>query len=156
MNIVIGFLTVVHVLVALCLIGLVLMQKSKDQGVGAAFGAGVTETMFGASTTTALVKLTVYFACALLATTLVLAMLHSHRSAGGGGSYMRKALQSVPKATGTLPLQAPDTGKPVTTPPATPDVEKKSDASTTAVPATPPPAAEQTPPPATPEPAAAP
>ena len=41
MSILIGLLTVIHVLVALCLIGLVLMQKSKDQGVGAAFGAGV-------------------------------------------------------------------------------------------------------------------
>lgn len=148
MNIVIGFLTVVHVLVALCLIGLVLMQKSKDQGVGAAFGAGVTETMFGASTTTALVKLTVYFACGLLATTLLLAVLHSHRSAGGGGSHMRKALQSVPKATGTLPLQVPETGTPTPTPATTPDAP--------AIPASPAPAAEQTPPPAMPEPAATP
>src|SRR5258706_13650388 len=91
MSILIGFLTFIHVVVALCLIGLILMQKSKDQGVGAAFGAGVTETVFGAGTTTALVKLTTYFACALLVTTMSLAMLHSHRNtgAGSGGARLR-------------------------------------------------------------------
>lgn len=140
MSILIGLLTVIHVLVALCLIGLVLMQKSKDQGVGAAFGAGVTETVFGAGTTTALVKLTVYFACALLATTVVLAMLHSHRgSVGGGGSYMQKALQNVPKAPAVpaLPVEAEKPTTPATETPA-PAPENKPAAT---------PAPAQTPPP---------
>ena len=68
MNILIVFLTVVHILVALFLIVLVLMQKSKDQGVGAAFGGGMTDTVFGANTTTALVRMTIWCACILLAT----------------------------------------------------------------------------------------
>ena len=39
-SVLIAILTVVHILVALFLIVLVLMQKSSEQGVGAAFGGG--------------------------------------------------------------------------------------------------------------------
>src|ERR1039457_3894599 len=97
MNILIGILTAVHVLVALFVIVLVLMQKSSEQGVGAAFGGGVTETVFGAGTTTALVRMTIYCACALLATTLILAVLHSHRGKGGA-SLMQRSLTTMPMA----------------------------------------------------------
>src|ERR1039457_4857102 len=101
-SVLIAILTVVHILVALFLIVLVLMQKSSEQGVGAAFGGGVTETVFGAGTTTALVRLTIWCACLLLATTLILAVLHSHRT-GSGGSLMRKTLTTMPTAPATPP-----------------------------------------------------
>ncbi len=101
MSVLIGILTVIHVLVALFLIVLVLMQKSKDQGVGAAFGGGMTETVFGAGTTTALLKMTIWCACIMLGTTLLLAILHTRR--GGTGSLMEKAVQSAP----ALPIPAP-------------------------------------------------
>jgi len=39
MSILIGILTGIHVIAAVVLIGLILMQKSSEQGVGAAFGA---------------------------------------------------------------------------------------------------------------------
>src|SRR2546422_4090119 len=97
MSILIGVLTAVHVLVALALIGLVLMQKSQDQGVGAAFGGGVTDTVFGAGTTTALVRMTIWCACIMLGTTLLLAILHTQR--GGGASLMQKAIQTAPLQT---------------------------------------------------------
>jgi preprotein translocase subunit SecG len=113
MNILIGILTAVHVLVALFVIVLVLMQKSSEQGVGAAFGGGVTETVFGAGTTTALVRMTIYCACALLATTLILAVLHSHRGKGGG-SLMQRSLATMPMAP------APQSAFPLTTPPSAP------------------------------------
>src|SRR5271169_5532681 len=97
MSILIGLLTAVHVLVALFVILLVLMQKSSEQGVGAAFGGGMTETVFGAGTTTALVRMTIWCACLLLATTLILAVLHSHRTKTGG-SLMRRSLATMPAA----------------------------------------------------------
>jgi preprotein translocase subunit SecG len=94
-----GFLivifTAVHIVVALFVILLVLMQKSSEQGVGAAFGGGMTETVFGAGTTTALVRMTIWCAGALLATTLILAVLHSHRTKTGG-SLMRRSLATMP------------------------------------------------------------
>ena len=137
MSVLIGILTVIHVLVALALIGLVLMQKSQDQGVGAAFGGGVTETVFGAGTTTALVKMTIWCACIMLGTTLLLAILHSKRS-GGGESLMQKAIQSAPANSAPVggqpssPLAfpektepAPAAPAPASTPaPATPAPEK--------------------------------
>jgi preprotein translocase subunit SecG len=131
MSILIGFLTAIHVIVALVLIGLVLMQKSSEQGIGAAFGGGVTETVFGGGTTTALVRMTIWCACILLATTLILAVLHSHRS-GGGESLMQKTMQTAPaQAPGTAePLQlpsTPNTAPPPSTPPeASPPVEAPS------------------------------
>src|SRR6266404_3471355 len=134
MNILIVLLTVVHVVVALFVITLVLMQKSSDQGVGAAFGGGMTETIFGAGTTTALVRMTIWCAGLLLATTLILAVLHSHRTKTGG-SLMRRAIATTPMAPPTtqpafpLASQPPASPSPETgsaTPPATPQtpVEK--------------------------------
>ena len=126
-GVLIAILTVVHILVALFLIVLVLMQKSSEQGVGAAFGGGVTETVFGAGTTTALVRLTIWCACLLLATTLILAVLHSHRTKTGG-SLMRQSLTTMPVAPATQPAfplasqpsapASPETGSatPATTP----------------------------------------
>ncbi len=113
MSVLIGILTGIHVLVALALIGLVLMQKSQDQGVGAAFGGGVTDTVFGAGTTTALVRMTIWCACIMLGTTLLLAILHSRRG-GGYQSLMQKATQSAPAMpapaapqTPSIPVEAP-------------------------------------------------
>jgi preprotein translocase subunit SecG len=116
MSVLIVLLTAVHVLVALFVIVLVLMQKSSEQGVGAAFGGGVTETVFGAGTTTALVRLTIWCACLLLATTLILAVLHhSHRSKTGG-SLMQRSLATMPVAPAAQP------GFPLASQPPTPAV----------------------------------
>jgi preprotein translocase subunit SecG len=123
MNILIGILTVVHVLVALFVIVLVLMQKSSEQGVGAAFGGGVTETVFGAGTTTALVRMTIYCACALLATTLILAVLHSHRGKGGG-SLMQRSLATMPMAP------APQSAFPLASQPSSPEAGASATPST--------------------------
>ena len=108
MGILIAILTVIHVLVALGLVGLVLMQKSSEQGVGAAFGAGMTDTVFGAGTTSALQRMTIWCAAGLFATTLVLAVLHAHRGkTGSGGSLMQKMSQTMPAQ---MPLPAGQTG----------------------------------------------
>jgi preprotein translocase subunit SecG len=108
MNVLIWILTAVHVLVALFLILLVLMQKSQDQGVGAAFGGGVTDTVFGAGTTTALVRMTIWCAVIMLGSTLLLAVLHAKR--GGRETLMERAVQSAPvartPAAGELQLPA--------------------------------------------------
>src|ERR1700693_661734 len=106
MSILIWLFTVVHVCVALFLIVLVLMQKSSEQGVGAAFGGGMTDTVFGGGTTTALVRITVWCACILLGTTLILAVLHTHREARH--SLMQNAMQSGPAA----PLAMPGASQP--------------------------------------------
>lgn len=112
MTILIWILTAIHVVVALFLIGIVLMQKSQDQGVGAAFGSGVTDSVFGAGTTTALVRMTIWCACIMLGTTLLLAVLHSRRS-DNTGSVLQRALQSAPAATAPVMPQVVPTPAPV-------------------------------------------
>jgi preprotein translocase subunit SecG len=138
MSILIVLLTAVHVLVALFVIVLVLMQKSSEQGVGAAFGGGVTETVFGAGTTTALVRLTIWCACLLLATTLILAVLHSHRSKAGG-SLMQRSLATMPAAPATQPTFPLASQPPVpAAPEATPSTPAATPAPATEQPAPPP------------------
>ena len=44
-----AFLIVVHVLVCIFLILTILLQAGKGAGVGAAFGGGSSQTLFGAS-----------------------------------------------------------------------------------------------------------
>ena len=106
MSILIGLLTAVHVIVALFLVILVLMQKSQDQGVGAAFGGGMTESMFGAGTTSALVKMTIWCACIMLGTTLLLAVLHSRQRKGGSESIASRIVNTAPAATArSLPFE---------------------------------------------------
>jgi preprotein translocase subunit SecG len=131
MSILIGLLTAVHVLVAAFVILLVLMQKSSEQGVGAAFGGGMTETVFGAGTTTALVRMTIWCACLLLATTLILAVLHSHRTKTGG-SLMRRSLATMPVAPAAQ-SPFPLASQPPT--PATPETGSATPAATTPIPA---------------------
>jgi len=121
MNILIWILTAIHIIVAAVLIVLVLMQKSSDQGVGAAFGGQMTETMFGGSITP-LVRMTIWCACILLATTLTLAVLHSRRSGSTqSGSLLNKLQQTAPAqpATPALPPATPapaPTGTPAPAP----------------------------------------
>ena len=125
MTIMIWILTTVHVIVALFLVGIVLMQKSQDQGVGAAFGSGVTDSVFGAGTTTALVRMTIWCACIMLGTTLLLAVLHSRRGTESG-SVMQKVIATMPAPANQMPTM------PSVVPPTT---ETKPDAAPTPAPA---------------------
>ncbi|MFU8797862.1 MAG: preprotein translocase subunit SecG [Gammaproteobacteria bacterium] len=64
---------VFHALVALALIGLVLIQHGKGADVGASFGSGASQTIFGSQGSTSfLVKLTSVLAAIFFTTSLVL------------------------------------------------------------------------------------
>ena len=80
LDIAINLLLVAHVVVSLLLILVVLMQRPKQEGLGAAFGAGMTDQMFGAQTTNVLQKGTAYFGTAFLVFSLVLAILIAKRN----------------------------------------------------------------------------
>ncbi len=56
--IVINILLAIHVLVSLLIVLLVLMQRPKNEGLGAAFGGGMTENLFGAQTSNVLQTIT--------------------------------------------------------------------------------------------------
>ena len=77
-----GLILGVHVLLALMIIGLVLLQRGKGAEAGAGFGSGASGTVFGArGTSTLFSKLTAIFAGLFFVTSLTLAYLGSHATA---------------------------------------------------------------------------
>ncbi|SEL84268.1 protein translocase subunit secG [Colwellia chukchiensis] len=73
-------LIVVYLIVALCLIGLVLIQHGKGADMGASFGAGSSATIFGSSGSgNFLTKSTTYLAIAFFAISLILGNLTANR-----------------------------------------------------------------------------
>ncbi|NCC51444.1 MAG: preprotein translocase subunit SecG [Spartobacteria bacterium] len=70
-------LIIVEVLCSLLLIGLVLLQKTKSEGLGLAFGSGMGETLFGSRAGNVLSKATVTLTIVFLLNTILLAVVHS-------------------------------------------------------------------------------
>jgi preprotein translocase subunit SecG len=73
-------LILVEVVTCLLLIGVILLQKSKSEGLGLAFGAGVGETLFGSRAGNVLTKITVTLGLIFLANTALLGMIFTHRT----------------------------------------------------------------------------
>ena len=126
MSILLGILTFILILISLFLVLVVLMQKSKDGGVGAALGGGATEAAFGADTTNVLSKSTIYAAVLffVLAFALYLGRIYEHRHSGTAGGNALPSI-SVPAAPATAPATTPagSTAPAVTVPTTTPTVE---------------------------------
>jgi preprotein translocase subunit SecG len=114
-NIVINLLLATWVLVALLMVLVILMQRPKSEGLGAAFGGAVTENIFGAQTTNVLVKFTAWLAGVFFAITLTLSILYAHRSVGGD-SALRRELMKKQAAAPTSPVPATATASPGTSP----------------------------------------
>ena len=73
-------LLIVQIIVALCIIGLVLMQHGKGADAGAAFGGGASGTVFGSrGSGNFLSRATGILAAIFFANSLALAWLVSHR-----------------------------------------------------------------------------
>ena len=119
-----GFILAVHVLLALMIIGLVLLQRGKGAEAGAGFGSGASGTVFGArGTSTLFSKLTGIFAGLFFATSLLLAYMGT-RAPGEPTSVLERSLLSTP-APATTPspgtaAPAPTAPAPAAPPPATP------------------------------------
>lgn len=91
-----GFILGLHVLLALLIIFLVLMQRGKGAEAGAGFGSGASGTVFGArGTSTLFSKLTAVFAALFFLTSLSLAYLGT-RSAGEPTSVLERSLLNAP------------------------------------------------------------
>jgi preprotein translocase subunit SecG len=113
-----GFILAVHVLLALMIIGLVLLQRGKGAEAGAGFGSGASGTVFGArGTSTLFSKLTAVFAGLFFATSLLLAYMGT-RAPGEPTSVLERSLLSAPApaspAPGTAIPAAPAPAAPAT------------------------------------------
>jgi preprotein translocase subunit SecG len=113
MSILINLLLGIWILVALLMVLVILMQRPKSEGLGAAFGGAVTENIFGAQTTNVLVKFTGWLAGVFFLLTFFLSVLYAQRSMGGGAdSELRRELlkkQTAPEASvaPALPQSSP-------------------------------------------------
>jgi preprotein translocase subunit SecG len=108
MNILINVLLAVDMLVAVLMTLVILMQRPKSEGLGAAFGGGVTENIFGAQTTNVLVKFTGWLAGIFFLLTFVLSVLYARHSSSD--SELHKELMGMP-----TPSTAPAAGSPAAT-----------------------------------------
>ncbi len=81
MSILITLLTVLLIFACVLMVLVILMQRPKQEGLGAAFGGGMTDSMFGAQTTNVLQRGTIYFAVFYFVASTALAVLVSKHEA---------------------------------------------------------------------------
>lgn len=83
-----AILLIIHILLAVFLIGLILLQRGKGAEVGAAFGRGASATVFGArGSASFLTKLTAIGAVLFFGTSLSLAYIASHKQQSGNSLF---------------------------------------------------------------------
>jgi protein translocase SecG subunit len=80
MDLAINILSGIFVFVGLLMILVILMQRPKSEGLGAAFGGGVTENIFGAQTTNVLTKITGWLAAIFFLLCFTLSILYAQKS----------------------------------------------------------------------------
>lgn len=111
MLLLIGFLTVVMVLICLFLILLVLMQlPKKDAGAGLAFGGAATDALFGSGSGNFLTKATKYSAVIFFCLSILLSVLQNHYSHRNISEFQEelKQPQNQPGMSAPAPVpQAP-------------------------------------------------
>jgi len=102
----VGLLIALHVLVSIALIIIVLLQGSgKGAEMGASFGAGSSQTVFGATGgQTFIHKLTTGAAVIFMLTSLTLAYFHGQP---GSSSVMPESVAPAPAAAPATPAPAP-------------------------------------------------
>lgn len=123
-------LLVLHVLLALALIGVILMQQGKGASMGAAFGSGASSTVFGArGSANFLSRATAILAIVFFSNSFLLSYLSSREV--GPASLMERVEQpatgapgvpAAPSDTGTVPTVPADGAADTATVPVTPPV----------------------------------
>jgi preprotein translocase subunit SecG len=93
---------IIHLLLAVSLIGLVLLQRSEGGGLGVGGGGG--GAMGGRAAATALTKLTWVLAVAFICTSLGLTIIQAQKASGGSvlDQLVPSSTQSSPEDTGSL------------------------------------------------------
>ncbi len=120
-------LKILHVIVAVFLILVVLLQTGKRADLAGAFGGGGSQTAFGArGAATLLSRLTAWSAGIFMGTSLILSLL-----ASSGGTGRGSVLDTVPAST---PAASPAPGAPAVPAASTPPAPAPSTAPSNAAP----------------------
>src|SRR4029077_14223846 len=114
MSILINLFLAVWMIVALLMILVILMQRPKSEGLGAAFGGAVTENIFGAQTTNVLVKFTAWLTGFFFLVTFFLSILYARKTSGD--SVLRRELMKQQTCTSTSAAQQSANPSPVSSP----------------------------------------
>ena len=101
-----GLVLVLHVLVALFLIGVILLQGGRG-GLGEALGGAAAQSLFGGGANTVMTKLTAVVAGLFMATCVSLAILSSRQG--------QSVIDRLPASASDLPLPFPTPGAAPTT-----------------------------------------
>jgi preprotein translocase subunit SecG len=113
---------VVHLLVALAIIGLIMLQQGKGADMGASFGAGASQTLLGSSgSANVLTRATAWLVALFFASSFGLALLANQQSSAidaidldipevlespvqATGEEVPVVVEEVPAAEGELPM----------------------------------------------------
>ncbi len=130
MSILINILLVINVFVSLLIILLVLMQRPKNEGLGAAFGGGMTDNLFGAQTTNVLQTVTRWLGAIFFILTLTLSFCYVRQTTAKSNA------QKILSAASATPAPTEESVPPTTPPPGQP--ADASDTSKAGLPKVPP------------------
>jgi len=114
MSIILSILIAIHVLVCALMILVVLMQRPRSEGLGSAFGGGITDNVFGSQTTNVLARFTTWMGIAFFSITLLLSILTARANSGKTTIQKKLLSEPIPAAVST------PTPTPQSTPEATP------------------------------------
>jgi len=116
LDIVKAILVAGEVIISLLLVAIILIQKTKSEGLGLAFGSGMGETLFGSRAGNVLTKLTVILCIVFLVNTLFLSLTFTRSR---GTSLMGAAAQSAMpvRAGGGAPQRSAQPAAPAPTAP---------------------------------------
>lgn len=97
-----------HVLAAISIVGLILLQQGKGADMGASFGSGASQTLFGSSGSgNALTRATAILATLFFCTSLGLAYVAKHK-AGNDDLGFDDQIPAAVESRGVAPVPAND------------------------------------------------
>jgi len=100
------FIIVLHVIVSFALIFIILLQTGTGAGMGAAFGAGSSQTLFGSSGSSKFfTRLTTVAATVFMLTSLTLTVISAHRVKGTVMEGYSASKSVAPISTQAQPVQ---------------------------------------------------
>lgn len=109
------FLVIIHTIVSIALILIILLQTGKGADMGAAFGGGSSQTLFGSTgSSTFLGKLTTVAAVVFMLTSLGLAYFSGHRITSSIMTDKKAPIeqQAAPATPEKIPQPSPEASQP--------------------------------------------
>lgn len=92
-------IAVIHILASIAMILVVLLQTGRGSEIGAAFGSGASQTLFGSSGTGGfMTKMTTVVVVLFMVTSLILAYAYSHRQYSIPSTRPMQSAPAVPTA----------------------------------------------------------